>query len=122
MQPALGFALFFLIPGVWLCAKAAAGIARFEKSLTAVGMAIYSSIGAVLAAVGVACLMGLDRPWFYWSGHAAFGIWMVTEGTGRLYVKPSYSVAMQWIFMVAGLGLLAFLASSIASMYIYYYY
>jgi hypothetical protein len=104
------FASIFLIPGVWLAIGAAANLAKFDRSLTTLGMTVYLAVGAILTAVGVSCLLELGGPWLTLCGFVAFGIWMVMEGTGRLYIRPYYSIAMQWIFMVAGIGILAFFA------------
>ncbi len=55
-------ALMFLLPGVWFTIAAIVNLTKLHRSLTAVGMVVYLTGGAVLIGVGVTVLTGLtDR-------------------------------------------------------------
>jgi hypothetical protein len=90
MKPSRDFvitwALIFLFPGAWFTVAALANLAKYVKGLTRLGIVVNLLAGAVLTAVGLTCLLGLDRPWIYVSG-------FVMEGTGRLSF-PRHSVTM----------------------------
>jgi len=57
------------------------------SGLTLVRIAAHIAMGDALTVVGLSFLIGPAAPWHF-IGNVALGIWLVMEGTSKLYIIP----------------------------------